>query len=435
MSAPDAGRPLTIEAAQEEWALTRDAADPLAWCRAEFELPAGPAGRPLVYFCGNSLGLMPRAARGMVEAELDDWARLAVLAHLEGKTPWYSYHERLREPLARVVGARPEEVVAMNSLTVNLHLMLATFYRPAPGREKVLMEEGAFPSDRYAVTSHLKTRGVDPAQALLLARPRPGETALRTEDLETLLQEHGGEIAVVFLPGVQYFTGQLLDMGRITLAGRGAGCVVGFDLAHAAGNAMVKLHDWNVDFAVWCSYKYLNGGPGAVAGCFVHERHGRDRTLPRYAGWWGNDPETRFQMHRNPEFIPVEGADGWQLSNPPILAMAPLLASLDLFDRSGMPALRAKSEELTGYLEFLLDRLPAGRLELITPGDPASRGCQLSLRVPRAGRDLFDALQTRGFLGDYREPDVIRFAPVPLYNSFHEVWRLGQALEQLLRSG
>jgi kynureninase len=435
MSAPDPGRPLTIEAAQEAWALTRDAADPLAWCRAEFELPAGPAGRPLVYFCGNSLGLMPRAARGMVEAELDDWARLAVLAHLEGTTPWYSYHERLREPLARVVGARPDEVVAMNSLTVNLHLMLATFYRPAPGREKVLMEEGAFPSDRYAVTSHLKTRGVDPAQALLLVRPRPGETTLRPEDLETLLQERGGEIAVVFLPGVQYYTGQLLDMGRITLAARGAGCLVGFDLAHAAGNAMVKLHDWNVDFAVWCSYKYLNGGPGAVGGCFVHERHGRDRTLPRYAGWWGNDPETRFQMHRNPEFIPVEGADGWQLSNPPILAMAPLLAALDLFDRSGMPALRGKSEELTGYLEFLLDRLPAGRLELITPGDPASRGCQLSLRVPRAGRDLFDALQARGFLGDYREPDVIRFAPAPLYNSFHEVWRLGHALEQLLRSG
>jgi kynureninase len=238
----------------------------------------------------------------------------------------------------------------------------------------------------------------------------------------------------VFLPGVHYYTGQLLDMGRIALAARGAGCVVGFDLAHAAGNAVVKLHDWNVDFAVWCSYKYLNGGPGAVGGCFVHQRHGRDRTLPRYAGWWGNDPETRFQMHQSPEFIPVEGADGWQVSNPPILAMAPLLAALDLFDRSGMPALRGKSEELTGYLEFFLDRLPAGRLELITPGDPASRGCQLSLRVPRAGHDLFDALQARGFLGDFREPDVIRFAPVPLYNSFHEVWRLGQTLEQLLRT-
>lgn len=435
MTPQELGSPLTSDAAREEWARARDAADPLAWCRAEFELPTGPDGAPMAYFCGNSLGLMPRAARGIVEAELDDWARLAVLGHLEGKTPWYTYHERLREPLARVVGARPEEVVAMNSLTVNLHLMLATFYRPVPGREMIVMEEGAFPSDRYAVTSHLDTRGLDPDRALLLVRPRAGETALRTEDLESLLQERGGEIAMILLPGVQFFTGQLLDMGRITLAARGAGCVVGFDLAHAAGNALLKLHDWNVDFAVWCSYKYLNGGPGAVGGCFVHERHGRDRTLPRFAGWWGNDPETRFQMHRNPEFIPVEGADGWQLSNPPILAMAPLLASLNLFERTGMPALRARSEQLTGYLEFLLARLPAGRLEVITPGEAASRGCQLSLRVPRAGRELFDSLRARGILGDFREPDVIRFAPAPLYNTFSEVWRLGRTLHQLLQSG
>jgi len=435
MSSSHAGAPLTAEAAREEWALARDAADPLAWCRAEFELPTTVEGTVQVYFCGNSLGLMPKAARANVLAELDDWARLGVLGHLEAKTPWYSYHERLREPLARVVGARSDEVVAMNSLTVNLHLMLATFYRPVPGREKIVMEQGAFPSDRYAVTSHLRTRGLDPARSLLLAHPRPGEAILRTEDLESLLLERGREIALLLLPGVHFVTGQLIDMGRVALAAREAGVVVGYDLAHAAGNVALKLHDWNVDFAVWCSYKYLNGGPGAVGGCFVHQRHGRDGTLPRYAGWWGNDPETRFQMHRNPEFIPVEGADGWQLSNPPILAMAPLLAALDLFERSGMPALRAKSEQLTGYLEFLLTRLPAGRLELITPRDPGSRGCQLSIRVPDAALDLFDTLQSRGFLGDFREPDVIRFAPAPLYNTFHEVWRLGQALEQQLRSG
>jgi len=420
-------------AAEEAWALAEDARDPLSWCRERFELARDGEGAPLLYFCGNSLGLMPKAARGMVDAELEDWGRLAVEGHLGGRTPWYSYHERLRDPIARVVGALPEEVVAMNSLTVNLHLMLVSFFRPAGARRKILIEEAAFPSDAYAVASHLETRGLDPAETLVVARPRPGESLLRTEDLEALLAERGPEIAVVLLPGVQYYTGQLLGIERITAAAHAAGCVVGFDLAHAAGNAELRLHEWNVDFAVWCSYKYLNGGPGAVGGCFVHQRHGR-AGHPRYAGWWGNDPSTRFQMHLNSAFVPVPGADGWQLSNPPILSMAPLRASLDLFDEAGMAALRAKSERLTGYLEFLIGRLPPGVAEIVTPDDPAARGCQLSLRAPRAS-ELTGALRERGIVTDFRPPDAIRVAPVPSYNTFHEVWRFWQALEGIARSG
>ena len=427
---PDAGGEYS---ADEAWARAEDARDALSWCRERFELPRDAGGAPLLYFCGNSLGLMPKAAPGMVDAELDDWGRLAVEGHLAARTPWYSYHEPFGEPMARVVGARPEEVVVMNSLTVNLHLMLVSFFRPTGARRKILIEEAAFPSDSYAVASHLETRGLDPADALLLARPRPGEAVLRTDDLEALLAERGPEIAMVLLPGVQYYTGQLLDLARITAAARSAGCVVGYDLAHAAGNAELRLHDWNVDFAVWCSYKYLNGGPGAAGGCFVHERHGR-AARPRYAGWWGNDPATRFQMHLNPAFVPVPGADGWQLSNPPILSMAPLRAALDLFDEAGMPALRAKSERLTGYLEFLIRRLPRGVAELVTPGDAAARGCQLSLRAPRAS-ELTGALRERGIVTDFRPPDAIRVAPVPSYNTFHEVWRFWQALEGITRAG
>lgn len=418
--------------ADESWARTEDEADALAGFREAFELPRGGDGRPLAYLCGNSLGLMPKAARALVEAELEDWGRLGVLGHLEARTPWYSYHESVREGLARLVGARSHEVVAMNGLTVNLHLMLATFYRPTAARYKVLMEDEAFPSDRYALASHLQTRGYDPADGVLVARPRAGEAGLRTEDVEALLAERGREIALVLLGGVHYYTGQLLDLPRIAAAGRRAGSVVGFDLAHAIGNVVLALHDCDVDFAVWCSYKYLNAGPGAVAGCFVHERHARDRSLPRFAGWWGNDPATRFRMHQNPEFVPVATADGWQLGNPPVLALAPLRASLDLFDRATMPTLRAKAERLTGYLEYLLDRLPRGRVEVLTPVDPAARGCQLSLRVPQGAREASEALRAAGIVGDYREPDVIRLAPVPLYNTFHEVWRAGRALASVL---
>jgi kynureninase len=418
---------------EESWALESDARDPLAWCRDRFELPRDAAGAPLLYFCGNSLGLMPKSARALVDAELDDWQRLGVEGHLAGKTPWYSYHERLRDPMARVVGALPGEVVVMNSLTVNLHLMLVSFYRPTASRWKIVMEEGAFPSDAYAVASHVATRGYDPADALLLLRPPAGQAVVRAEDVEALLAKRGAEVALVLLPGVQYYTGQLLDIPRLTAAAHQAGAVAGFDLAHAAGNVPLRLHDWNTDFAVWCSYKYLNGGPGAVAGCFVHRRHAQ-ASLPRYAGWWGNDPSTRFEMHLNPQFVPVAGADGWQLSNPPILAMAPLRAALAVFDEAGMPPLRTKSERLTGYLEFLINRLPAGTAEIVTPAEPSARGCQLSLRAPRA-RALCDALRERGIVTDFRPPDAIRVSPAPSYNTFHEVWRLVRELDRLVRTG
>ena len=419
---------------EEAWALEQDRADPLAWSRDEFALPTGGGTEPLVYFSGNSLGLMPKAARTEVTQELEDWARLGVDAHFDGAHPWYSASEELREPLARLVGAQPAEVVAMNSLTVNLHLMLVSFYHPNGKRRKILMEEAAFPSDAYAVATHLAARGVE-AEALLLAGPRPGESLLRGDDLETLLAEQGSEIALVWLGAVHYYTGQLLELERITRAAKRAGCVVGFDLAHAAGNVLLRLHEWGVDFAVWCSYKYLNAGPGAVGGCYVHERHGGDPALQRFAGWWGNDPATRFEMQSHPEFVPVSGVAGWQVSNPPILAMAPLRASLALFEKAGVPALRAKSERLTGYLEFLAARIAKGGVAQLTPRDPAARGCQLSLLVPGQAKPVVGALRARGIVTDYREPDVIRVAPVPLYNTFHEVWRFASALEELLAAG
>jgi kynureninase len=420
--------------ADEAWALEQDRSDGLAWCRAEFEVPRGAEGEPLLYFCGNSLGLLPKAARAEVIQELDDWARLGVEAHFAGRNPWYRYAESLQPRLANLVGARPDEVVAMNSLTVNLHLMLVSFYRPEGKRRKVLLEHAAFPSDSYAVASHLEARGVGP-DAVILARPRPGENLLRTEDLETLLAERGSEIALVWLGAVHYYTGQLLDLERIVRAAKRAGCLVGFDLAHAVGNVLLRLHEWEVDFAVWCSYKYLNAGPGAVGGCFIHQRHGIDPALPRFAGWWGNDPATRFEQDSHAQFVPVPGMAGWQVSNPPILAMAPLRASLDLFERVGIAALRAKSERLTGYLEFVTVRPGPGAVELLTPRDPRARGCQLSLRVRGGGAAAVAALRARGIVADYREPDVIRVAPVPLYNTFHEVWRFAAALEELLGGG
>jgi kynureninase len=318
----------------------------------------------------------------------------------------------------------------MNSLTVNLHLMLATFYQPRPGRTIIATEDCAFPSDTYALETHLRHRGLDPATSLLVLRPREGETLLRGEDIERLIERRGKEIALVMLGGVNYYTGQLFDLEGIARAARRQGCAVGFDLAHAAGNAELRLHDWDVDFAVWCSYKYLNAGPGAVAGCFVHERHGSNTELPRLAGWWGNAPESRFRMHLNEHFVPQPGAEGWQISNPPILSLAPLQASLALFDRAGMAALRKKSVALTALLEQLVDEFAPGKVEIISPRDPVARGCQLSLRVKGGSRALFDRIQDAGVLCDYRNPDVIRVAPVPLYNTFHEVWRFARILQR-----
>ena len=416
-------------AADEDFARRLDAQDSLARFRSRFILPRRGDGGEQLYFLGNSLGLLPSAARERVEREMDEWGRRAVAGHFEGELPWVDYHRNLTEPLARLIGALPSEVVAMNSCTVNLHLMMVSFYRPTPGRHRVLMEDCAFPSDTYAVQSQIRFHGFDPAEALRVARPRPGEAILRTEDLLELLDREGDTIALVLLGGVNYFTGQFFDLDSISAAARRRGCAVGWDLAHAVGNLPLRMHDSGADFAVWCSYKYLNAGPGALGGCFVHERHAGEESLPRFAGWWGNDPSTRFRMHLVRNFVPVSGADGWQLSNPSILAAAPLLASLAIFEEAGLESLRAKSVVLTGYLEFLIDRIPGAAYEILTPRDPAARGCQLSLRVKRDAAGLQHRLEAAGIVADLREPGVLRFAPVPLYNTFAEVRRLAQALD------
>lgn len=412
----------------ESFARKLDAADPLRHYRQRFHIPKRADGGPVIYLAGNSLGLQPAGVRARVEQELDDWARYGVDGHFDATTPWYAYHEVFRDTGARLVGAHPGEVVMMNSLTVNLHLMMVTFFRPTRERYKVLMEHAAFPSDTYAVKTQLQHHGLDPADALVVARPRDREHTLRTDDIEALIDRDGDRIALVMMGGVNYYTGQVFDMPRITAAARRRGCTVGWDLAHAAGNVILRLHDWDVDFAVWCSYKYLNAGPGAVAGCFVHERHGRDTGLGRFGGWWGNDPDTRFRMHLEPEFTPRCGADGWQVSNPPILAMAPLRASLNMFDDVGLPALRRKSERLTGYLQDLIDAMPDAGLDVITPRDADARGCQLSLRVRQRPEARLAALRDAGVVCDFRAPDVIRVAPVPLYNTFHDVWRFVRGL-------
>lgn len=408
------------------FALAVDARDPLAKYRDRFHIPKTKIGEDCVYLCGHSLGLQPKTVRACLEQELLDWERLGVDGHLRAKNPWLSYHETVAPPLARLVGAKPAEVVAMNSLTVNLHLMMISFYRPTPRRHKILIEASAFPSDQYAVASQIKFHGYDPATALLEIKPRAGETTIRGEDIEALLQEKGEEIALVLFGGVNYFTGQAFDMKQITQAGHAKGCVVGFDLAHAVGNLPLALHDWEVDFAVWCSYKYLNAGPGSVAGCFVHERFAQNFGLPRLAGWWGHNKAKRFLME--PEFEPISGAEGWQLSNPTILALASLRASLDIFDEVTIKKLWVKSRVLTGYLEFLLRQFAGDMLTIITPPDKNQRGAQLSLRIKTNGGSLFQALLARNFICDWREPDVIRVAPAPLYNTFLDVYRFAGAV-------
>src|SRR2546430_6004166 len=417
--------------AGEKFAQQLDAEDPLRSFRNRFHLPVGANGEPLIYFAGNSLGLMPKSAKQIVEQELEDWAKLGVDAHLNAKTPWYSYHETLREPAARLVGAQPIEVICMNSLTVNLHLMMATFYRPTKSRFKILMEDPAFPSDTYAIKTQITHHGLSAKEALILARPRSGEFTVRTEEILDLIERHADELAVVLIGGVNFFTGQRVDIPTITAAAQKPGITAGVDLAHAIGNVPLSLHDWNVDFAVLCSYKYLNAGPGAVAGALVHEQHATNRKMPRLAGWFGNDPNTRFRLHLEPEFIPVSSADGWQISNPPIFAMAPLRASLAIFDDAGgMEALRTKSVRLTGYLEFLLTENGSKKFTVITPRNPDERGCQLSILAHEHPKELLRKLEAAGVKCDFREPNVIRVAPTPLYNTFHEVWRFARILAE-----
>jgi kynureninase len=407
-----------------------EAQDPLRHFREKFLLPKH-GGRDVVYFTGNSLGLQPKAAAEYISQELKDWAELGVEGHLKAKNPWLPYHESVAAPLADIVGAKPVEVVAMNSLTVNLHLMMVSFYRPSRDRFKVMIEGGAFPSDRYAVDSQIRFHGYEPDRALIELSPKEGEDCLRTEDIEREIAIAGDRLALVMLGGVNYRTGQKFDMERVATAARKVGAAVGFDLAHAAGNVGLRLHDWDVDFAVWCSYKYLNAGPGAIAGAFVHERHADNPKLPRFAGWWGHDKETRFLM--GPDFSPLPGAEGWQLSNPPIFQLAALRASLDLFAEAGMDALLKKSALLTGYLEFLLAELGDERIGIITPSDPAERGCQLSIRVMNADKSLFNSITSKGVSVDWREPDVIRCAPVPLYNSFTDVHSFVETLSGCLK--
>ena len=405
-----------------------DAADPLAGFRDEFHIPPHGGGDQR-YFCGNSLGLQPRAVRGALLEALDDWARLGVEAHFHGRHPWMPYHEFVRDSLAECVGALPSEVVAMNSLSVNLHLMMASFYRPTRERHAILIEAGAFPSDRYAVESQVRLHGFDPSQSLIELQADEPCGTISMQAIQRVLEQRGSEIALVLWPGVQYRNGQAFELSEIVRLARSQGCAIGFDLAHAAGNLELGLHDSGADFAAWCSYKYLNAGPGAVAGCFVHERHANSG-LPRLAGWWGHDKTVRFRME--PEFIPTPGADGWQLSNPPILALAPLRVSLEIFQRATMSRLRRKSVALTGYLESLITQRLHGKLQIITPADEARRGSQLSLRVSggrERGRQLFGTLSAAGIIGDWREPDVIRISPVPLYNSFQDVLGFAETVD------
>ena len=414
-----------------EFAATMDARDPLARFRERFYLPQTKDGGECIYLCGHSLGLQPKTARSYIEQELQDWAQLGVEGHFHAKHPWMTYHRLLTEQTAALVGAEPGEVVVMNSLTVNLHLMMASFYRPTPRRHKILIERAAFPSDQYAVKSQIRFHKFDPEESLIELTPREGESCMREEDVESVIEREGDSIALILLGGVNYATGQTFDMPGITNAGHKKGCVVAFDLAHAAGNVPLHLHDWGPDFAAWCSYKYLNGGPGCVAGCFVHDRHSHAWDLPRFAGWWGHDEKARFQM--GPEFHPMLGAEGWQLSNPPILALAPLRASMEVFSEAGMERLRAKSVSLTAYMEFLLREQASPKFSIITPSEEWRRGAQLSIRLPQQGRDLCDRLAAEGVIGDWREPDTYRVAAVPLYNSYQDVYRFVQRFVAALR--
>lgn len=418
-----------------DYARQLDQQDPLNRMREQFHIPKQDNGDDEIYLCGNSLGLQPKRTQEYLNYELSQWQKLGVKGHFSGDFPWMPYHEFLTEESAKLVGAKNSEVVCMNSLTANLHFMMVSFYRPNKTRNKILIEDHAFPSDHYAVESQVRFHGFDPDQTMLLAKPREGEETLRTEDLLNLIELHGEEIALIMLPGVQYYTGQVLDMKAITKAGHAKGCMVGFDLAHAAGNIPMQLHDWDVDFAAWCSYKYLNSGPGSVAGCFVHEKHHTNLELPRFAGWWGHDKDSRFKMENH--FIPMQSAEAWQLSNPPILSLAAIRASLDTIkDAGGIQALRDKSLKLTRYLRDLLEQELVDEINILTPADEQASGCQLSLTVNLHGLDgktVFDRIEAAGVTCDFRHPNVIRVAPVPLYNSFEDAYRFVTILKDSLK--
>jgi len=413
-----------------EFAKEQDVKDPLFGVRDQFHIPKDKNGNDWLYFTGNSLGLQPKATQKHIQQELDDWAKYGVEGHFEAKNPWMPYHELLTESMAKIVGAKPLEVVIMNTLTTNLHLLMVSFYRPTKTKYKIVIESDAFPSDRYAVQSQLKFHGFDADESLIEWKPRQGEELLRLEDLETIVEEQGDAITLLLIGGVNYYTGQSLDIQRIAEIGHAKNCVVGIDLAHGVGNICPDLHNSGVDFAAWCTYKYLNSGPGSLGGLFVHEKHAHNRDLPRFSGWWNHNKETRFNM-RQP-FDVMAGAEGWQLSNPPILSMAAIKASLDMFNEIGMDALREKSEKLTGYFEFLIHEMNSDDLKIITPSNPKERGCQLSIQVKNADKNLHTKLTEQHVITDWREPDVIRCAPVPMYNSFEDVYRMVEVLKGLL---
>ena len=413
-----------------EFAKEQDQNDPLRRFRSQFHIPKDKNGEEQVYLCGNSLGLQPKLTQEYIQQELEDWSNLGVEGHTVAKNPWMPYHEFLTEKMAKIVGAKPSEVVMMNTLSVNLHLMMVSFYQPTSERFKIIIESDAFPSDKYAVESQLKFHGHDPKDSLILWEPRQGEELCHFEDLEKIMKTEGDQVALLLIGSTNYYTGQSFPLKKITELGHRHGAKVGFDLAHGAGNIQPNLHETGPDFAVWCSYKYLNSGPGSVGGCFVHERHANNKELKRFTGWWGHNKQTRFNMRH--EFDPIPGAEGWQLSNPPILSLAAIRASLAIFDEAGFENIRAKSVKITNYLEYLLKEIEGDQIEIITPQNPEERGCQLSIKVKNANKTLFDKLMAAGVISDWREPNVIRVAPAPLYNSFEDVYKMVERLKALL---
>jgi kynureninase len=407
-----------------------DLSDPLRDYRQNFHLPKQANGKEIIYFCGNSLGLQPKTVKNLLDEELEDWKTKGVEGHYSAKRPWLGYHEYFAESISNLIGAKFDEVVTMNTLSVNIHLLFISFYQPKGKKRKIIMEAGSFPSDTYVVKSQLQFHGFDPNEDLMFVKPRDGERTLRTEDILKVIDDQGDEIALIWFGGINYATGQVFDMKKITEIGHNNQCIVGFDLAHAIGNIEMNLHDWGVDFATWCTYKYLNAGPGSVAGCFIHERHHHNEKIQRFAGWWGHDKETRFLM--GPNFKPINTAEGWQISNPPIFSMTPLLASLDIFDEAGIDNLRKKSLELTGYFEYLLKENLGDKVQIITPGNTDERGCQLSIVVKNNPKKIHEQLSPNGIICDWREPDIIRCAPVPLYNSYTEVYNFVEILKNLV---